>query len=84
MNVNIKIEFDHRRNYYRLIVKDENDEKIPFVAGRVYEDEHEAEMAAALMKLMFDKVENRKDFDINLFDFNIRAIFRLIDADGKW
>jgi len=84
MNVNIKIEFDHRRNYYRLIVKDENDKNILFTATRVYENEHEAEIAAGVMKLMLEKVENVRDFDHNIFDFNIRAIFRLIDADGKW
>jgi hypothetical protein len=29
-------------------------------------------------------VENRKEVDANEVDFNIRAVFRLIDAPGKW
>ena len=84
MKVNITISYSIKGDYYKLDVKDSEDKVIPFVNTRVYEKEYEAEIAAGIMKLMFDKIEYRADFDINLFDFNIRAVFRLLNSPGKW
>ena len=84
MEINIKIVYAYKWGYYKLIVKDNNDNDIPFVVGRVYDKEYEAEIAAGIMKAMFDSVEEAKDFNRDLFDFNIRAVLRLIDAPGKW
>lgn len=84
MDINVKITYDHKWKYYKFVVRDESDKELPFVAGRVFEKEYEAEIAAGIMKSMFDKIENCADFDKNLFDFNIRAVLRLIDSPGKW
>lgn len=84
MDINIKISYNYKCDFYKLIVTDSEDKVIPFVNARVYDKEYDAEIAAGIMKSMFDKIDDRKDFDINLFDFNIRATLRIIDSFGKW
>ena len=84
MRVKINIKYNFKDNYYHLEVKDENDVLIPYVTSRIYENEFEADIAAGIIKMMYAKVENRKEVDINEVDFSIRAVFRLIDAPGKW
>lgn len=84
MTVKINIKYNIKDLYYHLEVKDENDVLIPYVTSRVYENEFEADIAAGIIKMMYAKVENRKEVDANEVDFNIRAVFRLIDAPGKW
>jgi hypothetical protein len=84
MTVKINIKYNIKDNYYHLEVKDGNGVLIPYVTYRVYESEFEADIAAGIIKMMYAKVENRKEVDANEVDFNIRAVFRLIDAPGKW
>lgn len=84
MRVKINIKYNIKENFYHLQVKDENDVLIPYVTSRVYENEFEAEIAAGIIKMMYTKVEKRNEIDLNEVDFNIRAVFRLIDAPGKW
>ena len=84
MTVKINIKYNIKDNYYHLEVKDENGVLIPYVTSRVYESEFEADIAAGIIKMMYAKVENRKEVNVNEVDFNIRAVFRLIDAPGKW
>lgn len=84
MDINIKISYNYKSCFYKLIVTDSEDKVIPFVNTRVYDKEYDAEIAAGIMKSMFDKIDDRKDFDLNLFDFNIRATLRIIDSFGKW
>lgn len=81
MDIDIKIIYDHKWKFYRLNV---TDNKGTFTVSRVYDKEYDAEIAAGIMKSMFDKIDDRKDFDLNLFDFNIRATLRIIDSFGKW
>lgn len=84
MRVKINIKYNIKENLYHLEVKDENDVIIPYVTSRVYDNEFEADIAAGIIKMMYAKVENRTELDFNEVDFNIRAVFRLIDAPGKW
>lgn len=84
MEVKIKIYYNIKDLYYHLEVKDGDGNVIPYVTSRVYENEFEAEMAGAIIKMMYAKVEKRNEVDMNEVDFNIRAVFRLIDAPGKW
>lgn len=84
MTVKIDIKYDFKYNYYHLEVKDEDGVVIPYVTHRAYDNEFEADIAAGIIKMMFAKVENRAEIDINEVDFNIRAVFRLIDSPGKW
>ena len=84
MTVKINIKYNIKENLYHLEVKDENDVIIPYVTSRVYDNEFEADIAAGIIKMMYAKVENRAEIDLNEVDFNIRAVFRLIDAPGKW
>lgn len=84
MKVKINIKYNIKDNYYHLEVKDEDGNVIPYVTSRVYDSEFEADIAAGIIKMMYAKVENRAEIDLNEVDFNIRAVFRLIDAPGKW
>ena len=85
MEIKIDIVYDSKYKFYRLKVYDDKGKNMtPSPTSRVYENEYDAEMAAALMKIMFEKIDSREDFDIGLFEFNIRAILRLIDSPGKW
>lgn len=84
MEVKVYIKYNFKDNYYHLDVEDKDGNKIPYATSRVYEYENEAEIAAAILKMMYAKVNDKKDFDCNEFDFNIRAIFRFIDTPGKW
>lgn len=84
MTVKINIKYNIKDNYYHLEVKDEDGNVIPYVTSRVYENEFEADIAAGIIKMMYAKVENRKEVNANELDFNIRAVFRLIDSPGKW
>lgn len=84
MEVKVNIKYNFKDNYYHLDVEDMAGNKIPYATSRVYDNEYEAELATAILKMMYAKVEDKKDFDGNEFDFNVRATFRLLDAPGKW
>jgi len=84
MTVKINIKYNIKDLYYHLEVKDKDGNVIPYATHRVYENEFEADIAAGIIKMMYAKVENCNEVDANEVDFNIRAVFRLIDAPGKW
>ena len=84
MEVNVKIVKKAKYCCYSLVVTDSDENVIQQVPSRVYDNEYEAEIAAGIIKMMFAKVEKVNQIDLSLVDFNIRAVFRLIDAPGKW
>lgn len=83
MEVTTKVRYNYKQNLYYIEVKDPQTETT-VVNPRMYEREKEAKLAEAILLFMFSKYSSRSEFDLDKFSFYVRAVFHLLDVEGKW
>lgn len=83
MDIQTKVRYNYRQSLYYIEVKDPQSETT-VVNSRMYEREEEAKLAESILLFMFSKYSSRAEFDLDRFYFYVRAVFHLLDAEGKW
>lgn len=83
MDIQTKIRYNYKQNLYYIEVKDPQTETT-VVNPRMYERESEAKLAEAIILFMFSGYSSRAEFDLDKFNFYVRAVFHLLNAEGKW
>lgn len=84
MEIKTTIKYNIKENLYHIEAYDHDGKIIPYASVRLYDTEYEAELAGAILRFMFSKIEDRKEFNVSEFDFNLKAVFRLLGTPGKW
>ena len=81
MKITTEIRYNHKNGSYCIAARDNaTDSKIAI--PKEYKSVEEVELALSILKYMFSSYESRAEFDLSLFDFNVKAVFRLLN--GKW
>lgn len=74
MKVQVYINCNSEDGRFYLSVDDKDGNRIPNKTCRTFAYENEAEIAAIILKLMYSKIDNAEDFDVEEFNYTVSEI----------
>lgn len=74
MKVQVYINYNFEDGRFYLSVDDKDGNRIPNNTCRTFAYENEAEIAAIILRLMYSKIDNAEDFDIEEFNYTVSEI----------
>lgn len=74
MKVQVYINCNSEDGRFYLSVADKDGNHIPNKTCRTFAYENEAEIAAIILRLMYSKIDNVEDFDVEEFNYTVSEI----------
>lgn len=74
MKVQVYINCNSEDGRFYLSVYDKDGNRIPDKTCRTFSYENEAEIAAIILRLMYSKIDNAEDFDVEEFNYTVSEI----------
>ena len=74
MKVQVYINYNSEDGRFYLSVYDKDGNRISDKTCRTFAYENEAEIAAIILRLMYSKIDNAEDFDVEEFNYTVSEI----------